>query len=121
MILIDTSVWIHHLRKSTPQLQRLLLEEQVMCHPFVIGEVACGNLKNRGEILSLMRALPKAEVAEHEEVLRFINNKSLFGVGIGLIDVHLLASTFLSKSKILTEDKKLQRIASKLGVLYKQA
>jgi len=96
----------------------LLNEGHVACHPFIIGELACGNLKNRVEILSLLEALPMALHAEHEEVMRFIDNYRLMGKGLGYIDVHLLASAFLAKIPLWTLDKKLQEVSSKLGLKY---
>jgi len=79
MILIDTSVWIHHLRMGSEQLCSLLDEEQVICHPFITGELACGTLRNRREVLSLLRALPQARMLEHEEVLHFLEERRLYG------------------------------------------
>lgn len=91
MILVDTSVWVSHLRDGNVRLDRLLYNGDVVCHPFIVGELACGNLKNRTEILSLLQSLPMAVKAEHEEVLQFIENNQLMGKGLGYIDIHLLA------------------------------
>jgi predicted nucleic acid-binding protein len=118
MVLIDTSVWVAHLRSGTIGLEALLNDGHVVCHPFIIGELACGNLKNRDEILSLLQALPVALPAEHEEVMRFIENYHLMGKGLGYIDVHLLASAFLTKIPLWTLDKKLQEVSSKLELKY---
>lgn len=116
MILVDTSVWIDHLRKTDRELSRLLDEGTVLCHPFVIGELACGNLRNRSEILNLLAALPNAEVASHEEAMILVTDRKLSGKGIGWIDVHLLASTLLSNCTLWTKDKALQTISRSLNV-----
>ncbi len=116
MILVDTSVWIDHLRKGDRELAGLLNEGVVLCHPFVIGELACGNLKNRREILSLLAALPTAPVATHEEGLHLVADRKLDGKGLGWIDVHLLASALLSKCTLWTKDKALAAVASSLKV-----
>ncbi len=121
MVLVDTSVWIKHLRERDDRLSGLLNEGLVCCHPFVIGELACGNLKNRAEILSLLQALPSAETAQHEEVLAFIENNDLMGKGLGYIDVHLLASALLSDVVLWTADNRLAEAASTLGVRYSVA
>lgn len=118
MILIDTSIWVSHFRFGNAHLQGLLLEESVACHPFIIGEMALGHLQHRGEILALLHALPQAQVAEHEEVLRFIEDRRLMGSGLGLVDVHLLASALLTEMFLWTEDKPLRAAAAKLRVLY---
>ncbi len=120
MVLADTSVWVSHLRDGNPSLEVLLNDGEAVCHPFIIGELACGNLKNRSEILSLLQSLPMATQAEHEEVLQFIENKLLMGKGVGYVDVHLLASALLTGVPIWTLDKKLYEVSSKLGIYYAQ-
>ena len=117
MILVDTSVWIEHLRKGSERLKSLLYDEQVLCHPFVVGELACGTLHNRQEILSTLRALPEARVAEQEEVLRFLEARRLYGRGLGWVDAHLLASTLLTGCKLWTLDQPLRRAADALHVV----
>ncbi len=117
MILADTSVWIGHLRIGSERLRSLLYDEQVLCHPFVIGELACGTLHNRQEILSTLMALPEARVAEYDEVLRFLETRRLYGRGLGWVDAHLLASTLLTGCTLWTLDKPLRKAASALGVL----
>jgi predicted nucleic acid-binding protein len=117
-VLADTSIWIAHLRDSVSGLEKLLNEGQVVCHPAVIGELACGNLKNRLEILSLLHALPMAQQAEHDEVLEFIENYRLMGKGLGYIDMHILASAVLNNVTLWTLDKRLHEISVKLGVQY---
>lgn len=119
MILVDTSIWVSHFRESNPHLEELLLDEYVVCHPFIIGELACGCLKNRKEIISLLQALPQAQTAENDEILQFIENKQLMGIGIGIVDVHLLASALLTKVLLWSADKQLRAVATKLIVLYK--
>jgi hypothetical protein len=116
MILVDTSVWVDHLRSGNPHLETLLDEEQALCHPFVIGELACGNLRNRDEILSLLSALPDARMAEHEEVLRLLSEKHLHGQGLGWIDLHLLASARITACSIWTLDLPLRRAATSLKI-----
>ena len=118
MVLVDTSVWVVHLRRGDIGLETLLNEGYVVCHPFIVGELSCGNLKNRSEILSLLQALSIVTPAEHEEVMRFIENYSLMGKGLGYIDMHLLASAILSKVLLWTTDKKLHQVSLKLGLAY---
>ncbi len=116
MILVDTSVWVEHLRKGNATLEGLLHDEQVFCHPFVIGELACGNLKNRADLLALLMALPEARPAEEAEVLHLLESEGLFSRGIGWIDTHLLASALLTGCGLWTLDKKLQRVSTSLGI-----
>ena len=118
MVLVDTSVWISHLNKGNSSLAELLSGGMVACHPFIIGELACGRLKNRGEIIILMRTLSRVQEANHEEILQFIETHQLMGMGIGLIDVHLLASALLTRIVLWTYDKKLQTAAAKLAISY---
>ena len=116
MILIDTSVWVDHLRVADRHLADLLLDDAVLCHPFVVGELACGGLRNRAEILGLLRSLPQAPVVDHEEVLAFVEAHALTRGGLGWIDVHLLASATLSRARFLTRDHRLAQAARRLGV-----
>jgi hypothetical protein len=119
MILVDTSVWIDHLRTGDERLVALLNAARVLAHPFVIGELACGNLRQRNDILSLLQGLPQASVASQEEVLFFIENKALSGRGIGFIDAHLLASTVIEgTSRLWTRDKRLRKVAADLELAY---
>ena len=97
-------------------LASLLAGAEAYCHPFVIGELACGNLRRRPEILALLRNLPEAPVAEHEEVLEFVESHRLMGSGIGWIDAHLLASAALGGMSFWTLDRRLAGIASRLGL-----
>lgn len=116
MILVDTSVWVDHLRVVDRQLAGLLLEGSVLCHPFVVGELACGTLRRRGEILALLRHLPEAPVVEHEEALEFLSTHALSGAGLGWVDVHLLASAALASERLWTRDRRLAAAARRLGV-----
>ena len=114
MVIVDTSVWVSHLREGNTKLERLLNDGDVICHSFIVGELACGTLDNRSEILSLLQALPMATQAEHEEVMQFIESNKLMGRGLGYIDVHLIASAVLTGVPIWTLDKKLDEVSSKL-------
>ncbi|MEW5708716.1 MAG: type II toxin-antitoxin system VapC family toxin [Pseudomonadota bacterium] len=118
MILVDTSVWIDHLRASDRHLAELLDRGIAAIHDFVIGEIACGNLKNRREVLSLLSFLPKCETATHEETLFFIERHQLMGRGIGYVDACLLAAATLSKVRLWTLDKRLAAVAEDLGCAY---
>ncbi len=116
MILVDTSVWIDHFRRGNVRLKNLLNENQVLCHPFVIGELACGNLKNRGEILGLLTSLQAAQTAGYSEVLHLLDSHRFYGIGLGWIDAHLLASTLLTGCGLWTLDKPLRSAAGKLKI-----
>ena len=118
MILVDTSIWVFHFRFKNPRLETLLLNGEVACHPFIIGELACGNLKNKQEILSLLKALPAAMKADHNEVLHFIEQHQLMSMGLGYVDVHLLASALLSTIPLWTKDKDLKKAALRLDISY---
>ncbi len=118
MVLVDTSVWVNHFRKGDIQLQELLLNGEVVCHPFVIGELACGNIKNRSEIMLLLQALPESPTIDFAEYLYFIEKNNLSGIGIGFVDVHLLASAKLFGISLWTNDKRLKETAVKLKISY---
>ena len=111
MILVDTSVWVEHLRSGTIGLEALLNDGQVVCHPFIIGEIACGNLINRTEILSLLQDLPVASLADDDEVIQFIEDHKLMGKGLGYIDIHLLMSALLTRIPLWTIDKRLHDVS----------
>lgn len=117
MILVDTSIWIEHFRVGSDRLRTLLFYEQVLCHPFIIGELACGTLQRRSEILSMLKALPEANQLDHEEVMTFLDARRLYGHGIGWVDAHLLASALLTGCTLWTLDKPLRRAAAALNVL----
>jgi predicted nucleic acid-binding protein len=117
VILVDTSVWIDHFRLPDRRLCELLADEQVLVHPFVLGELACGNLRNWSEITSLMQTMPVASKAEDEEILLFIERHTLMERGVGLIDVHLLASCFIESCRLWTADQRLKTVAKKLQIV----
>ena len=116
MILVDTSVWVEHLRRGLPRLATLLQGGEVMIHPWVIGELACGNLRNRAYVLELLQGLPAAVVASDSEVLLLTEREQLMGRGIGFVDAHLLASTKLSHTKLWTQDRRLAALAQERGL-----
>jgi len=119
VILLDTSVWIDHLRQGDAQVASVLETGLVLSHPFVIGELACGQLKSRTEILGLLAALPQARVAQEQEVLFFIEHHSLMGRGIGYIDAHLLTATALTEgARLWTRDKRLDSLARELEIAW---
>ena len=114
MTLVDTSIWINHLRYGNPRLESLLQDTQVLTHPWVIGELACGGLKNRKEILALLQALPETHIPEHHEVLHLLETHKLYGVGLGWVDINLLAAAQLTGCALWTADAQLQKTAAKL-------
>ena len=117
MILVDTSVWIDHLRNNEPFLVQLLNQNQVLSHPFVRGELALGNLQQRKTVLSCLDSLPQASTVLPNEINFFIERNSLFGLGIGLIDAHLLASVRLAANALLwTRDKRLLAVAMRMYI-----
>jgi predicted nucleic acid-binding protein len=117
MILVDTSVWIDHLRSGSPALVKLLEDQGVLTHPFVVGELACGSIRGRAEFLHLLGSLPQAAMATDDEVLHFIENHSLMGRGIGYVGAHLLASVALTHSaRLETGDTRLAAVAARLGL-----
>lgn len=119
MILVDTSVWIDHLRSGEPSLAAALEGGRVMMHPFVLGELACENLANRSEVLELLGNLPAAPTATDLEALEFIERRALMGRGIGYIDVHLLASVALSSdARLWTRDRRLAAAATELELAF---
>lgn len=121
MILVDSSVWVDHLRKGDRRLVTLLDTSQVLTHPFVVGELALGSLKNRESILGSLKGLPQAATATDEEVQQFIERNALFGLGIGYIDAHLLAAVRLNAgSQLWTRDKRLGAIANRMGLNAEQ-
>ena len=122
MILVDTSVWVDHLRKDDTGMRMLLDGGRVLLHPFVIGELAMGNMNQRDLVLKALRKLPEALVAREEEVLQFVGARRLFGLGIGYIDAHLLTSVQLTPGASLwTRDKRMFEVASKLGLAVAKA
>ena len=116
MILVDTSVWVEHLRHGLPRLATLLQEGEVLIHPGVIGELACGNLRDRSQVLELLKGLLAATVASDAEVLLLIEQDRLMGRGIGYVDAHLLAAARLSHCRLWTQDRRLAAVALEQGV-----
>jgi predicted nucleic acid-binding protein len=115
VILVDTSIWIDHLRATDTGLVELLTQNAVVCHDLVIGEIACGNLKKRKQVLSLLSALPQCPSATHAEIRFFIERHRLMGRGIGYVDASLLAAVILGNCRLWTRDKRLAGIAAELG------
>ena len=119
MILVDTSVWIDHLRRTETGLVRSLHEKRVLTHLMVIGELACGNLPNRAETLHSLGTLPRIDKLDHEEVLSFIDSRGFVGRGIGYIDAHLIGSVLkCGRTLLWTRDRRLGKVAEDLGVAY---
>jgi len=119
VILVDTSVWIDHLRSGEPALARVLEGGRVLMHPFVLGELACGNLESHGEVLRLLGDLPAAPTATDPEALGLIERRALMGRGIGYVDVHLLASTALTGvARLWTRDRRLAAVAAELELAF---
>jgi predicted nucleic acid-binding protein len=121
VILVDTCIWIDHLRMPEPSLSLLLERNQVLAHPFVIGELALGNLRNRASLLDDLQDLPRAVAAENDEVLQFIATHRLFGTGIGYIDAHLLvAARVTGETSVWTRDKRFLSIAERLDLAWSE-
>jgi predicted nucleic acid-binding protein len=121
LILVDTSVWVDHLRRGDPGLVALLERAAVVMHPFVMGEIACGSLKDRQSLLELLHDLPRAVIATDDEAMQFIERHRLFGRGIGYIDVHLLASVALTGgAQLWTRDQRLRQVAAAMGFAYSE-
>ena len=116
MILADASVWINHLRLGEPRLADLLNNFRILIHPMVIGELACGNLKARKDVLDFLNRLPRVPVADHEEVLGFIEHRRLMGRGIGFINAHLPSAAALAGSLLWTHDARIEQAAVDLGL-----
>ena len=119
MILVDTSVWVHHLRQGDRALTTALELGRVLIHPFIVGELSCGNLKRRAQVLSHLRQLPRVIVATDEEALGFIEKRALMGRRIGYVDVHLLAAVALTgAARLWTRDRRLAQVASELSLAF---
>jgi hypothetical protein len=121
MILADTSVWIDHLRTLNPEMQTLLLNKRILMHPFVIGEIACGTLRDRTALLASLCDLRQSRLATNEEVFELIERRRLWGRGIGWVDAHLLASALLTRCRLWSFDQQLQAAAHLLNIDYRQA
>lgn len=118
MVLVDTSLWVDHLRAGSPALVAALQADQVCTHAYVIGELACGNLENRQEVLGLFQALPRLTAATDDELLFFIEKHRLMGRGIGYIDAHLLAAAAINVARLWTRDKRLKAIAEEMNLAH---
>lgn len=116
MILIDTSVWIAHFKRANTWLAESLENKQALCHPFIVGELACGDLPSRASTITLLQTLPKAPLMHHEEVLIFVERHRLMASGIGWVDAHLLGSALLAGAELSTLDRPLAIAARKLGI-----
>ena len=120
MILVDTSVWVDFLHKGDPHLRELLLHSKVATHPLVLGELACGSIQNRHNILSLLSDLHQAREASHDDVLHFISTHKLFGKGVGIVDMHLLCSAIISNFQFWSKDKRLTAVSKKFKVAFER-
>ncbi len=114
MTLVDTSVWIDHFRHGDSLLQDMLINAEVLIHPFIIGELACGNLARRGEILEYLESLPLITVVTHDEAMQMINSRKLYGKGLGFIDMHLIASSLIDHAGFWTKDRRLASVMATL-------
>ena len=119
MVIVDTPIWINHFRHTSEDLSRMLTEESVLSHPFVIGELACGSFPRRKEVLNFLYDLPRASLIDFDEILGFIEDQHLMSLGLGYIDVHLLGSAKLSQAQLWTDDKALKQAAHKIGIEFK--
>jgi predicted nucleic acid-binding protein len=119
MILVDTSVWVNHLRVSDPLLSSLLTQNRVVVHPWIVGEIACGSFSKRAEVIDSLQSLPQLGVAREEEVLFFLEKHRAFGKGIGYVDAHLLTAAVIDNCKIWTTDKRMILIATQLDLCYR--
>ena len=118
MILVDSSVWIDHFRKTEPRLEALLVHELVSLHPFVLGELACGNLSRRNETIARLEKLPVAAVASEPQVRHLLESRRLWGTGLGWIDMHLLASALIEGLRLWTADRAVAAAARQLGIAF---
>ena len=118
LILADTSVWVRHFRNGEEHLIELLDQGLIACHPFIVGELACGSLKNRQEIIQLLEALPRVNTLDHSEVLWLIESRNLMSQGIGYVDTHLLGAALVSNTPLWTLDKSLQNLAEQLNISH---
>jgi predicted nucleic acid-binding protein len=118
MILVDSSVWIDHFRKTEPRLEALLVHELVSLHPFVLGELACGNLSTRTETIARLEKLPVAAVASEPQVRHLLESRRLWGTGLGWVDMHLLASALMEGLRLWTADRAVAAAAKQLGIAF---
>jgi predicted nucleic acid-binding protein len=117
-VLVDTSLWVDHLSRGREDLADFLRRGVAMTHPWVVGELACGGIRNRDEVLGLLQSLPTPRVVDHAEALVFIEAHNLMGLGLAYVDIHLLASCVLDRVPLWTRDKALGAVAQKLGVAF---
>jgi len=118
MILVDSSVWIDHFRKTEPRLEALLVHELVSLHPFVLGELACGNLSRRSETIARLEKLPVAAVASEPQVRHLLESRRLWRTGLGWIDMHLLAAALIEGLRLWSADRAVAATAKQLGVAF---
>ena len=111
MILVDTSIWVNHLRRHDAVLAAHLEAGEVLCHPYVIGEIGLGVLKRRQQVIELLVALPSATVVSHDEAMTFVDQRRLAGLGVGWVDIHLAASAVVSRARLWTADRRLADVA----------
>lgn len=123
MILVDTSIWIDHFRYGDAELGKIITDDLLLCHPFVVGELALGNLRERDAVIAFLAAQREATIATYTEVMTVIDRHSIFSMGIGYTDAHVLTSTLLDgRASLWTRDKRLAAAAQKIGAtLYQQA
>jgi predicted nucleic acid-binding protein len=117
-VLVDTSIWLDHLRYGLRELDLLLEQFFATTHPFVAGELACGNLRDRGVFLAYLNALPQSPLLAHEEAMRLVEIQRLAGTGLNWVDVHLLGSAMVSGAKLWTRDQALHKVAERLGIAF---
>ena len=118
MILADTSVWVDHLRAPDPHLSSLPNRDEILVHPWTIGEIACGSFANRKRVIEFLQGLPQLNPASHDEVLLFLDGQQAFGKGIGYVDANLLTSALVEKCKVWTKDKRMGAIAAQLSLAH---
>ena len=118
MVVVDTSVWIDFLHKGNSDMEELLMRGNVATHELIIGELSCGNIKNRESFLEMINKLPIVESVLFNELIFFIDKHKLYGKGLGFIDCHILASAYLHNIKLWTKDKKLNQLAGELSIQF---
>ena len=118
LVLADSSIWVTHFKEGQKHLTQLLEQGLIACHPYIIGELACGSLKKRREIIQLLEALPVVDVLDNTEIIEFIESRKLMSIGIGYVDIHLLGSSLLSNTPLWTFDKALVKAAKFLDIAY---
>jgi len=118
-ILVDTSVWVDHFKTTNHHLVNLLMQDCVMTHSMIIGEIACGTPPDRGSLIAYFLALQQSRVARLEDMLDFIAKQKIYGCGCGFVDIHVLLSTLITPNvKLWTLDKRLERLARQFDISY---